>query len=512
MIYEVRGLGVAIGGRAIVAGVEFALGPGECVALVGASGSGKSQTCLAPFGLAAGRASGSARLDGVELVGLAERGLRPLRAQACGFVFQQPATALSPHLSIGRQLAEAWRQAGAARPRRSELAAALERVGLGGGGALLDRFPHQLSGGQRQRAMIACAVAHRPRLLVADEPTTALDAALRRDMLALLDRLRAEDGMALLLVSHDLAAVAAHAERIVVLEEGRVVESGAARAIMADPQAPYTRALLAAARPPAAPPTPPAPAPPLLNAEGVRVAFPGGWQRPPLRAVDDASLSIAPGEALALVGRSGSGKSTLANAVARLGPISGGRVSWAGRPLPGRARMRPAQRRLIQPVFQDPVASLDPLWRVADIVAEPLRHLAPELDRSARDARVDALLDEVELGAGYRDRRPAELSGGQAQRIAIARALACAPELLLLDEATSALDVLVAARILALLGRLRDAHGLAILFITHDLVAAARLCHRVAVMEDGRIVEEGPLPAVMANPQADATRRLIAAG
>ena len=496
-VYAASGLTVTIGARPIVHGIDFALAAGECVALVGASGSGKSQSCLAPFGLSAGIAGGSARLLGEELVGLDEPRLRIARSRHVGFVFQQPMSALTPHLRIGRQLAEAWCQSGAPRPERQALADALARVELPCPDELLDRYPHQLSGGQRQRVMIAAAIAHRPKLLVADEPTTALDAPLRADILALLARLRNE-GLALLLVSHDLAAVERHADRVVVLNEGRV----------AGPDDPYTRALVAASPrlsdpAPVRPPT----GAPLLEARDVTVRFARpGWRQPPLVAVDGAGLALAEGEGLALVGGSGSGKSTLARAIARLGPMNAGHVAWRGAALPSRPAMRAKQRRFLQPVFQDPVASLDPRWRVADIIAEPLRYLAPE-----KRPDIAALLDEVGLSADFATRKPAELSGGQAQRVAIARALVSDPALLLLDEATSALDVLVAGRMLDLLAELQHRRRLAILFISHDLAVARRLCHRIAVMDQGRIVEEGATEAVIAAPAHPVTQRLVAA-
>lgn len=512
-VYAAAGLEVHARDRAIVRGVDFAIAAGECVALVGASGSGKSQTCLAPFGLSPLRAMGSARLCGEELVGADEARLRRLRAAHAGFVFQQPLTALTPHLRIGRQLDEAWRQAGAPRPDRRDLVALMARVGLDRGDEWLDQYPHRLSGGQRQRVMIAAAIAHGPRLLVADEPTTALDAGLRRDVMALIARLRREEGLALLLVSHDLPAVAEHADRVVVLEEGDVAEAGDAARIFAEPRADYTRALIAASpRLTDPPPDLPLAGGMLLEAQGVAVSFPRpGWRRGRIAAVADVSIGLGRGEGLAIVGGSGSGKSTLGRAIARIGPADAGAVRWQGRDLPPRKAMRPGDRRLIQPVFQDPVASLDPQWRVADIIAEPLRHLRPGLDAAARDEAVAKAIAEVELEPAIARRRPATLSGGQAQRVAIARALVAEPEMLLLDEATSALDVLVAGRVLDLLARLQRARGLAILFISHDLAVARRLCGRIAVMEGGRIVEEGDMEAVIRTPCHPVTRALVAA-
>lgn len=513
MLYEAEGLTVTIDGVEVVHGVDFVLAPGECIALVGASGSGKSQSCFAPFGLSPGVAGGSARLLGRELVGLPEAMLRRLRGRDVGFVFQQPMTALTPHLTIGRQLAEAWMQAGATRPGRADLAAMLDRVELPRPQELLDQYPHRLSGGQRQRVMIAAAIAHRPKLLIADEPTTALDAPLRSGILELLSRLRHEQDLAMLLVSHDLAAVAAHADRVMVLNEGRVVEFGPAADLLRVPRDPYTQALIAASpRLSDSAPHLPATGAPLLAARDIEVAFPRpGRRRGEILAVADAGLALAQGEGLALVGGSGSGKSTLARAIARLGPMRAGVVEWRGRTVPSRLAMRPADRRYIQPVFQDPLASLDPHWRVGDIVAEPLHNLRPDLLKVDRDARITALLAEVGLGADYAQRRPAQLSGGQAQRVAIARALVADPEMLLLDEATSALDVLVAGRVLDLLSELQHRRRLAILFITHDLAVARRLCHRIAVMEAGRIVEQGETESIIASPQHPATRRLVEA-
>ncbi|MFS0738134.1 ABC transporter ATP-binding protein [Sphingomonas sp. 1P06PA] len=511
-IYRADALRVSIAGRTVVHGLDFEVGHGECVALVGASGSGKSQTVLAPFGLAAGIAHGSARFGDVELVGLPERSLRAIRARA-GFVFQQPLTALTPHLTIGRQLAEAWRQTGAPRPDRSALAATLDRVGIERPDERLDQFPHRLSGGQRQRVMIAAAIAHRPALLVADEPTTALDAPLRAGILDLLARLRAEEGMAMILVSHDLVAVARHADQVIVLDQGRMVEQGPADAVMRRPTADYTRALVAAS-PQLSDPAPPLPEPgaPLLAASGIDVSFARpGWRRGRIAAVADAALSVSAGQGLAIIGGSGSGKSTLARALARIGPRDAGALSWSGHAIPTTGAVAPAVRRLVQPVFQDPLASLDPHWRVARIVAEPLARLRPDLPAAKRGAAVLAALAEVGLDADFADRLPATLSGGQAQRVAIARALVADPALILLDEATSALDVLVAGRVLDLIGDLQRRRGLALLFITHDLAVARRLCHRIAVMDQGRIVETGPIDAVIAAPQHPVTARLVAA-
>jgi ABC-type glutathione transport system ATPase component len=512
-VYAVEGLGVAIDGRVLVEQLSFSIAEGECLALVGESGSGKTLSCLTPFGLSPGIASGSARLGGIELCGIGENGLRPLRARDVGFVFQQPLTALTPHLKIGQQLAEAAAQAGAPRPSRTAMTAMLEAVGLDRADERLDQFPHRLSGGQRQRIMIAAAIAHGPKLLVADEPTTALDASLRHEIMDLLDQLRREHGLGVLLVSHDLATVRGHADQVIVMQSGRVVEAGSVEQILGAPTQTYTKALIAAAPQLDGPrPELPSVGGPLLSARGITVSFPRpGWRSGRMVAVDGVDLDVAAGEAVALVGESGSGKSTLGRAIARLGPCDSGIVTWAGSALPSRAQMKTAHRRLIQPVFQDPVASLDPRWTVADIIAEPLKHLMPELAPSERMVKVRAALDEVELPADFADRRPRGLSGGQAQRVAIARALVGEPKMLLLDEATSALDVLVAAQIVALFQRLQRQRGLSILAITHDLPLARSLCHRVAVLDQGRIVEAGDTEAVIAAPVHPVTQRLVSA-
>ena len=512
-IYGVEGLRVSIDGRLLVDDIGFSIEAGECVALVGETGSGKSLTCLAPFGLTPGEVSGSAVLDGVELCTADARALRQIRARAAGFVFQQPLSALTPHLKIGAQLAEAAMQAGGARPRRSALGDMLSRVGLDRAGERLDQYPHQLSGGQRQRVMIAAATAHRPKLLIADEPTTALDASLRHEIMALFDNMRREDGLAVLLVSHDLMSVARVADRIIVMRGGRIVEAGSTQQILEAPRADYTKALIAA--------TPRldgkrvvhgAMGQPLLEARGVTVSYPrAGWRRGRMIAVDNASVSVCAGEALAIVGESGSGKSTLGRAIARIGSLDRGEIFWRGALQPNRAKMKSADRRLIQPVFQDPLASLDPLWRVADIIAEPLTHLMPGLSRAERGARVAHALETVELPADFADRKPRTLSGGQAQRVAIARALIAEPEMLLLDEATSALDVLVAGQIIALLAKLQVDRNLAIVLITHDLALAHMLCSRIAVLEVGRIVETGVTRTIIANPAHPVTQRLVSA-
>lgn len=517
-LYQASHLCIDIGGKRIADNISFAIAPGEIVALAGASGAGKSMSALTPFGLTHAIASGSAMLAGQQLIGMAEKDLRSIRAAQLGFIFQQPLTALTPHRTVAAHLTEAACQAGGARPSHKDMAAMLANVGLSRPEERLAQYPHRLSGGERQRVLIAAALAHGPSLLIADEPVSALDAALRRDVMAMLTGLCRDRGMAMLLVSHDLAGIEQYADRLLLLQDGRLIESGAAAAIVRKPRSDYGKALMAAtprldeALPPLL-----APGAILLEARNISVHFPkagwrGGWRGENLQAVDNVSLTLAKGETLALVGGSGSGKSTLGRAIAGLGPMQAGTVIWQGKPLPPRARRTAEHRRLIQPVFQDPLASLDPRWSVAQTIAEPLRWLLPAAERGTMGgALVTKLLEEVDLPAEFATRKPAALSGGQAQRVAIARALAADPQMLLLDEATSALDPLVAGGVTALLGRLQKERGLSVLFITHDLALARRVAHRIAVMENGHIVETAPRDTIFSAPQAEATRRLIAA-
>lgn len=512
-LYEIRKMSVAIDGKRLVEEISLTVEAGQCTAIIGASGSGKSLTCLSPFGLTPAVVHGSIRLAGSDLGGADARQLRHARSSLTGFVFQQPLTALTPHLTVGAHLQEATMQAGSVRPSRAELARKLERVGLSRADERLDQFPHRLSGGERQRVMIAAAIAHGPKLLVADEPTSALDASLRAEIMGLLDELRAEQGLGMLLVSHDLASVVGHADQLVVMEKGRVVESGPAGEVMANPAEDYTRRLIAAT-PRLDEPIPALSRPggSLLETKGLGVEFARpGWRRGKIKALTDATVMVRQCESLAIVGGSGSGKSTLGRAIAGIGPVTEGEIVWEGKLLPERRKRSLDMRRLVQPVFQDPVASLDPQWRVQDIVTEPLRNLCPDLTKAERNDRARQILSDVDLADDYLTRVPASLSGGQAQRVAIARAIIAAPQLLVLDEATSALDPLVGAEILKLLRRLQAEYGLSLLFITHDIAAARRLCHRIAVMEDGRIVETGPIQAVIDHPRHPATQKLIAA-
>ncbi len=491
-LFTFEDFGVSIGGKPLVQGLSFSLEPGEAIALVGASGSGKTLTAMTPFGLSAGVASGSARLDGTELVGLAEPALAALRRRRAGFIFQQPLTALTPHMRAAHHLKEAAGQGGIT-PDSRALAAMLGDVGFAAPESYLARYPHQLSGGERQRLMIACAIAHKPALLIADEPTSALDADLRRGIMDLLADLRTRLGMAMVIVSHDLPevsrGVAGAVDRVLVLNRGEVVEAGPAASVLSKPTHAVTAALVAAV-PRSDEPAPDlhSPGDILLEVEGLAIRYPGAGLFPrPRSIIEGASFTLHKGEALALVGRSGSGKSSIGRAVAGLGPMAAGRIMLGGEVLGARRSL--GQKRSIQPVFQDPVASLDPRWNVEQAVAEPLVHLRPDLPHGDHAALIAKALDEAQLSADFMPRLCAGLSGGQAQRVAIARALVCDPALMLLDEATSALDPLAAANIVALLRHLCATKAIALLAITHDAALARRFCHRTIRIIDGRLAE-----------------------
>jgi len=440
IIYQVRNLSIAIDERSIVEDLCFNVEAGRILALAGASGSGKTLSCLTPFGLSAGEASGFAALDGQDIVGLTENILAPVRAQKVGFIFQQPLTALTPHMNIAAHMKEAhqsqWNEA--------HFIAMLEKVGLSRAKDKLRQYPHQLSGGERQRVCIAMAIAHHPKLLVADEPTSALDAALRSDIMALLTSLCRDEKMAMLLVSHDLASIENHADDVLLLQNGRMEEQAPSVQLTSKPQSEYGKRLMKATpRLDEALKTLPQIGEPLLEASNISVSFPRPFQwfrakneEKLIKAVQNVSLHISAGETLAIVGGSGSGKSTLARAIAGLSPISDGVVHWQGEVLPHKRCRK--DRSLMQPVFQDPIASLDPKWRVRDIIMEPQNHLTGD----APLPNVEDLLEEVGLSVEFAERLPRQLSGGQAQRVAIARALSVQPKLLILDEATSALDPL----------------------------------------------------------------------
>ena len=519
-LLQVDGLSVAFRGRRVVEDVSFALDRGETLALVGESGSGKSLTALSILQLlppGAVHPAGRIRLDGQDVIGASPSVLRGLRGTRAGMVFQEPMTSLNPLHRIGRQVAEAITLHRPV-PRtelRGEVIAALSQAGFPDAAHRLDAYPHQLSGGQRQRVMIAMALANDPALLIADEPTTALDVTIEAQILDLLAQQKAGRQLALLLITHDLSIVRRYADRVCVMQAGRIVEQGTVATVFAAPAHTYTRRLLAAE--PKGQPTPLRPgAPAVLEADNVGVGFAlrrGWWgrHRGEVRAVDDVSLMVREGETLGLVGESGSGKTTLGFALLRLHPAAG-RIAFAGQDL---ARLdRRALRRLrasMQVVFQDPFGSLSPRLTVGDIVAEGLRVHAPGLSRAEREARVAAALEETGLPAGAVAHYPHEFSGGQRQRIAIARAMVLQPRFVVLDEPTSALDMSVQAQIVTLLRRLQRDHGLAYLFISHDLKVVRALAHRIAVLRAGRIVETGETETLFANPHSPYTRALMAA-
>ncbi|MDE2580902.1 MAG: ABC transporter ATP-binding protein [Rhodospirillales bacterium] len=519
-LLTVDGLAVAFGTHRVVDGVSFALERGETLALVGESGSGKSMTARSVLGLlppGARNPAGRICFDGQDVLGVSEQALRGLRGGRVGMVFQEPMTSLNPLHRIGRQVAEAiaLHRAMPRRALRAEVIAALTRAGFADATQRLDAFPHQLSGGQRQRVMIAMALANHPVLLIADEPTTALDVTIEAQILDLLARQKQESRLALLLITHDLSVVRRYADRVAVMRAGRIVEQGAAAQVFAAPSHPYTRMLLAAEpKGRAAPLRQGAPA--LLEARSMQVSFgvgQGFWRRgrSVLRAVDDVSLTVREGETVGVVGESGSGKTTLGFALLRL-HAARGQVAFAGRDLASLDRRALCRLRAsLQVVFQDPFGSLSPRLTVGDIVAEGLRVHAPQLSRAERDARVAAALEETGLPARAMAQYPHEFSGGQRQRIAIARAMVLKPRFVVLDEPTSALDMSVQSQIVELLRRLQREHGLAYLFISHDLKVVRALAHRIVVMRHGRIMEAQETEALFAAPREPYTRALIAA-
>jgi microcin C transport system ATP-binding protein len=524
-LLDVRGLQVAFNGRAVVKGIDFQIGPGEKLALVGESGSGKTVTAQALLGLVPdAQVRGRATFDGTDLLTLPLPRLRQLRGAEVAMVFQEPMTALNPLFTIGRQIAEVLelKQGLPSAVAFNHAIDLIAKTGIPEPERRARAYPHQLSGGQRQRAMIAMALACKPRLLLADEPTTALDVSLRGQILALLDELRRETGMAVLLITHDLNLVQRFADRVAVMQNGAIVEQGAVDDVFSRPVHDYTCGLIDS-RPvrDLSPPPPPSPVPELMAndlAVDYPVPVPGirGWFRQgKFPAVRGASLRLETGRTLGVIGESGSGKSTLA--LALLGLLPPGSVSGElmvdGQPwLRGAAADR-ALRRSVQVVFQDPFSSLSPRMTVEEIVGEGLRVHAPERDAAARRQSVLQGLADVGLddAAALLGRYPHEFSGGQRQRIAIARALIVQPRVLVLDEPTSALDVTVQKQVLELLQRLQRTRGLSYVLITHDVEVIRAMAHDVLVMKDGTVVESGPVDAVMTASQHPYTRVLLSA-
>ncbi len=499
--------------------VSFTIDEGEILCVVGESGSGKSMTANALMGLLPPGVTveaGRAMFEGRDVLRLPEAEKQALRGERIAMIFQEPMTALNPLMRIGDQIAEVFAAHNrfTQSERRDKALSLIREVGLPDPEKIIRAYPFQLSGGQRQRAMIAMALALEPKLLVADEPTTALDVTTQAQILKLILNLREKHGMAVMFITHDFGVVAEIADRVIVMREGRIVESGVAKSVLSDPQHAYTKRLLDAIPTGKLPEARPPRDVPALEIMGLRKVYRtgGGLFRPvrEVRAVDDVSLSVARGEVLGLVGESGSGKSTLGRTAVRLVTPDAGQVLVGGVDLAALSEdeLR-RQRHKVQMVFQDPYASLNPRQRVIGALTDgPIQKGVPK-DKAR--ARARELLEIVGLGADAASRFPHEFSGGQRQRIGIARALAMDPELIIADEAVSALDVSIQAQVLDLLRDLRERFDLSILFITHDLRVAAQLCDRIAVMQTGKLVEIGTVHDIFLRPQQEYTRQLLAA-
>lgn len=522
-LLDIRALNVsfrsALGEVLVVNGMNLSVHAGETIALVGESGSGKSVTAMSVLGLLPGTAtrSGQVLFEGKDLASLSAEQLRRIRGREIAMVFQEPMTALNPVYRIGEQIIEAilaHEQIGrsAAEKRALEL---LEQVNMPDPRRRLRQFPHQLSGGQRQRAMIAMAISSRPKLLIADEPTTALDVTVQAEILDLLGDLQEQLGMALLIITHDMGVVADIAERVVVMKDGEKVEEAPVNELFAAPTAEYTRTLLAAVThfgSGIAGVAEKASHETVLDVRDLVIRYAGGFRKPPFTAVDQVSFSLPKGHTLGLVGESGSGKSTIARSLIGLVPIAEGSVNLAGIDL---ATARHADwkrvRREVSIVFQDPASSLNPRATIGSSVVSPLRWNGIERDRKKLRARAGELLDMVRIPASWASRYPHELSGGQRQRVGIARALAAKPTLMIADEPTSALDVSVQATVLELLEQLQAELGFSCVFVSHDLSVVEQLADEVIVLRRGAIVEQGPMEAVLHRPVEPYTRALIAA-
>ncbi|RWO87399.1 dipeptide ABC transporter ATP-binding protein [Mesorhizobium sp.] len=528
-LLEIEKLSLTIGDTPILRDVELSVAPGEVMGLVGESGSGKSITALTVMRLLpwAARASGRVAFDGIDILAASEDQMCALRGDDIGMVFQEPMTALNPVKTIGEQVAEGirWHTRASRADAEDRARKMLDRVGLPSAQFPLSRYPHELSGGQRQRVVIAIACALKPKLLIADEPTTALDVVLQAQILDLLRDLVAENRMGLLLISHDLAVVTEMAERITILRHGEVMEAGDTARTLSEQLHPYTRQLAQASmHVPARARThevgqddPLLQAKPLLHVESVTRDYPGRRKSllkraVPTRAVDDVSFLIDPGQSVALVGRSGCGKSTLARMVLALDGPTSGTIRFRGEVITGKseAELKPA-RRDMQVVFQDPYGSFDPRQKVEKLIAEPLHVLEKRPTNAERREMVAKALHEVGLGPRDMDKYPHEFSGGQRQRLSIARAIITRPKLVVADEPVSALDVSIRAQILDLFAELNQKLGVAYLFITHDLTVARAITDQVMIMHAGKIVERGRTSDVLDHPQSEAAKALVAA-
>ena len=520
-LVEVQGLTLAIGhgGREIVKDISFAVAPGEIVGIVGESGSGKTQAARAIMGLTPHgvvRSAGNIRFEDVSVTEADAATLRKLRGARIGMVFQEPMTSLNPSMKIGRQLDEGLAlhcPRMSSTERRNAILSMLDRVGIRDPQGALDAWPHEFSGGMRQRMMLAAVMLLRPALLLADEPTTALDAVVQRDVLELMVALTREHNTAVLLISHDLAMVARYTERVIVMRHGEVVETGRTQDILTHPREPYTRKLLAA-MPRRGEVRAFEPKPPLVEVKQLVVEYPGRrrlFRKPvPKRALTGIDLSVQAGEVVAVVGGSGSGKTTLGRAIAGLLDATSGEITFAGKPIHRSEASWHDYRLNCQMVFQDPYSSLNPRLTVGELVAEGLR-LVPDLSSADKAARTREILNEVGLDDTFAERYPHQLSGGQRQRVAIARAVVRRPKFVIADEPVSALDVTVRAQVLELFADLQRKHGFSCLFISHDLSVVEQIADRVIVMENGAIVEHGPRDAVFDRPQHPYTRKLLSA-
>ena len=502
-----------------VKGINLDVRPGETLAVVGESGSGKSQTMMGIMGLLAsnGTVSGSAKYRGQEMVGLPPKALNEIRGAKITMIFQEPMTSLDPLYPIGKQIAEVivYHRGGTQKQARPRVLELLKLVGIPDPERRIDSYPHEMSGGQRQRVMIAMALANEPDILIADEPTTALDVTIQAQILKLLRDLQKRFDMAIVLITHDLGIVRHFAERVVVMRRGEVVEQGATAEIFENPKADYTRMLIEA-EPHGRKAAPPDDAPIILEGRNVIVDYKidGGLLKKrasTFRAVDNVTISLREGQTIGVVGESGSGKSTLGRALLRLissdGAYRFGKTDISGL---DRTGMRPL-RRSMQLVFQDPYGSLSPRQTVGEIITEGLYVHEPQLSRADRDKRAVEALKEVGLDPTARNRYPHEFSGGQRQRIAIARAMILKPQAVVLDEPTSALDRSVQGQVIELLRDLQTRYGLSYVFISHDLSVVRAMSDYVIVMKDGKIVEEGPTDAIFSAPREDYTKTLIGA-